>query len=560
MTDSLQQLLDSMTLEEKIGQLFLLAFSKDRLDEARILFEEHFVGASYLSNDNVPTPEAALDLTRRLQQFAASTRLKIPLLLGVDQEGAWGVMVPGSCTGPGNMALGATGRPKDAFAMYEVIGRELASVGLNAVFAPSADCNSNPYNSIIGMRSFGEKPSLVAAMTAAAVRGAHSGGVIATIKHFPGHGDTTSDTHRDLAAVKRSREELAAIDLYPFAEGIRAGADIVMTAHILFPAIDAKNPATLSRIILQDLLRGQMGFQGVILSDSMNMQAMTKNYALEDAAIQALNAGVDVIMLAEEHYSHDATTYLRQQTLLLTAVKQAVQDGRLPLERVDDATTRVLTLKRKFGLLPGEFDDQRFSASNVGGAANRAVELNVSRHAVAVLRDTQMHVPIDPAKSLTLVNTTLRASYDILGATRGIGPNQMTPAFDYFATALGKRYPNVTILSAEQVLAGAFPADGLIVAVTENYPLPGTDFDQSSQPHVIRRLHERAADRLVVVALRDPYELTTLPSIETYVCAFSFRPAAAQAVVDVLSGIVPPSGDTPVSVPGTAYSARDVKI
>src|SRR5215207_921303 len=183
--DLLRQFVESMTLEEKIGQLFLLAFSKNRLDEARILFEQYFVGASYISNDNVPTPEAAVDLTTQLQNFAASTRLKIPLLLGADQEGVWGVMVPASCTGPGNMALGATGRPDDAYAMYEVIGRELLSVGLNAVFGPAADCNSNPYNSIIGMRAFGEKPGLVGAMTAAAVRGAQAGGVIATLKHFP---------------------------------------------------------------------------------------------------------------------------------------------------------------------------------------------------------------------------------------------------------------------------------------------------------------------------------------------------------------------------------------
>lgn len=194
----------------------------------------------------------------------------------------------------------------------------------------------------------------------------------------------------------------------------------------------------------------------------------------------------------------------------------------------------------------------------VGSERNRAVELDVSCRAVAVLRDMRGHLPIDPATSLTLVNTTMRASYDILGATRGIGPNQTTPAFDYFATALCKHYPNVTILSAEQVLAGAFPSDGLIIAVTENYPLPGTDFDQSSQPQVIQRLHERAADRLIVVALRDPYELTALPPVETYICAFSFRPAAAHAVVDVLSGAVSVTGSTPASIPGTAYTARDV--
>lgn len=563
-----QQRLASMTLEEKIGQLFLLAFSGHRLDEARILFEDYFVGASYLGNDNLPTPEAAVALTAQLQQFAATTRQKIPLLLGADQEGAWGVMVPGSSTGPGNMALGATGRPEDAFAMYEVIGKELRAVGLNAVFAPSADCNSNPTNSIIGMRSFGENPRLVAAMTAAAVRGAHAGGVIATLKHFPGHGDTTTDTHRGLATVHRSREALMAIDLYPFAAGIKAGADIVMTAHIQFPALDPKNPATLSKVILQDLLRGEMGFDGVILTDSMNMQAMMKNFAPEDSAVRALNAGVDLIMLAEEHYNHDAATYLRSQTALLQAVKRAVEEERLPLERVDEAVGRVLALKQRFGLLPEELepieaaDQQPLLASEVGNANHRAVELRVSQHAVAVLRDARQHIPIPPSTPVTLVNTTTRKSYENLGATRGIGPNQIEPAFDSFTLAMKDRFGSITVMAAEDILYhddGAFPETGLIVAVTENYPLPGIDFDQESQPVIVRQLHERANDRLVVVALRDPYELETFPPLDTYVCAFSFRPCSAQAAVDVLSGVVQPGGWTPVSVPGTDYKARDIE-
>src|SRR5262249_16620840 len=162
--------LASMTLDEKIGQLFLLAFSKNRLDEARVLFQDYFVGASYISNDNVPDPDSAVALTGTLQGYAANTRQKLPLLLGVDQEGAWGVMVPASCTGPGNMALGAAHSIADAQRMYRVMGQELSAVGLNAAFAPCADCNSNPNNSAIGMRSFGEKPTLVGALTAAAVK------------------------------------------------------------------------------------------------------------------------------------------------------------------------------------------------------------------------------------------------------------------------------------------------------------------------------------------------------------------------------------------------------
>jgi beta-N-acetylhexosaminidase len=557
---NVQELLGSMTLEEKIGQLFLLAFSRDRLDEARILFQDYFVGASYISNDNVPDPQSAAELTGRLQQYAASTRLQIPLLLGVDQEGVWGVMVPASCTGPGNMAIGAAHRTQNARRMYRVIGEELSAVGLNAVFGPCADCNSNPHNSIIGMRSFGEKPALVGALTAAAVQGAHEGRVATAIKHFPGHGDTTIDTHRGLATVNRTRDELFKIDLYPFVQGIRAGADMVMTSHIVFTALDPDNPATLSRTILQEVLRGELNFQGVIISDSMNMHSMKRNYRPEDSAVRAIQAGVDLIMLAEEHYDHDASTYLQQQTTLLRAVKMAVEQGSLPLSRVDQAVERVLSLKAQRGLIDGAATQPPIAPSLVGSAAHRAVELDVARDAVAVLRDKRHLVPIPRSASVAVVNTTKRESYAVLGATRGIGPNQTMPAFDYFVDAIRARFSNVRVVTAETFLQGntTFDADERIIAVTENYPLPGMDFDQASQLPILHSLLNQARERLIVAALRDPYELSHLPDADTYVCAFSFRPSAVQALADVLCGVCPATGQTPVSIPNTEFKANEV--
>ncbi len=553
------QLLNSMTLDEKIGQLFLLAFSENRIDEARVLFQDYFVGASYISNDNVPDPDAAVALTSKLQQYAASTRLKIPLLLGADQEGSWGVMVPASSTGPGNMALGAAQKTSSTTRMYRVIGQELSAVGLNTVFAPCADCNSNPFNSIIGMRAFGEKPMLVGALTAAAVQGAHEGGVAVSIKHFPGHGDTTSDSHRGLPTVTRTRDELNKIDLYPFIQGIQAGADIVMTSHIIFSALDPDNPATLSRTILQDILRGELGFEGVVLSDSMNMQAMKRNYRPDDSAIRALLAGVDMIMLAEEHYDHDAATYLKQQTALISAVKAAIESDAIPVARVDQAVTRILKLKEQRGLLGGVPEKSQADVLQVGSAEHRAVELEVSREAVAILRNKHGLVPIPRNASITLVNTTKRDSYAILASTRGIGPNQIEAAFDYFVEAIHDMFASIRVVAAEDVLSETAEfGEGPIIAVTENYPLPGVDFDQASQVQILQRLSAQYQDRLIVAALRDPYELRLLPRVDTYVCGFSFRPSAAQAVADVLSGQQSALGKSPVSVPDTEVAANEV--
>jgi beta-N-acetylhexosaminidase len=543
-------LLGRMTLEEKVGQLFFLAFAAERLDEAQVLFEQHFVGGSYLSNDNLPNARAAADLTRTVQGFAGRTRLGIPLLLGADQEGAWSVMAD-SCPGPGNMALGATGDPAHARRMFEVIGAELAAVGVDVVLAPVADCNTNPRNASIGVRSFGEDPGLVGDMTAAAVEGVLAGGALPTIKHYPGHGDTTVDSHRGLPTVERGRDDLFAIDLAPFARGVAAGVPIVMTAHIVFPALDPDRPATLSPVILRDVLRRTLGFEGVVLSDSMNMQSMRRNYDPADSAIQAIAAGVDLVMLAEEHYDHDAARYLERQVALIVAVQQAVREGRLPEARVDEAVGRVLRLKQRLD------PDRTRSPETVGSPANRAVESAAAEAAVAVLRTQHGLVPLAPETPVTLVNTTTRDAYAVLGHTRGIGPNQTQPAFDLLATALRARRPELTVLGAEEVLEGSRPDPGsAVVAVTESHLLPGMDFDQRDRADVLAALHTYAAGRMLVVGLRDPYELGDLPFVTDYLCAFSSRPCAAEAVARVLTGEIQAEGASPVSIPGTGVEAR----
>ncbi|MDE2856517.1 MAG: glycosyl hydrolase family 3 [Chloroflexota bacterium] len=549
---NIQSTLQSMTIQEKVGQMFMLAFAADQLDAARILMGEHLVGAAYIGDENVPTARAAIELTNTLQSYARGTRLGIPLLLGADQEGTWSVMTAESAMGPGNMALGATGDPQYAYDMYSVIAEEMSSVGLNTVLGPACDCNSNPYNSIIGMRSFGEDPGRVAAMTAAAVRGLQDNGALATLKHFPGHGDTQVDSHRGLPTVNRSRDELFHIDLRPFAEGVKAGAKIVMTAHIIFTALDPEMPATLSPVILGDVLRGELGFEGLIVSDSMNMGSMKRNYDPADAAIGAFKAGVDLMMLAEEHYDHDVESYLQNQRSLISAVIHAVEDGTISSERVDEAVERVLRLKREAGFSVEPAPERPVI---VGQERHRAVELEAARAAVAVLRDRNELLPISASAAITLVNTTRRSAYTVLTRTRGIGPNQATPAFDVFADALRARCDNLTIIGAEDYAGSALPAEGVIIAVSENYTLPGMDFEAALQVKIMRELNRLAPDRLLAVALRDPYQLAEYADIDAFVCSFSFRPCAALAAAELLLGEIEPRGRTPVSVPGTELKA-----
>jgi len=542
------QLLGEMTLDEKVGQLFLLAFEAENIDAAEMLFERYFVGGSYLSNDNLPTPVAAAAMTQRIQGIAGRTRLGIPVLLGADQEGAWQVMYPGSSPGPGNMALGATGDPAAARAMYQVIGEEMRAVGLHATFGPCADCNSNPGNAIIGTRAFGERPELVGTMTEAAVQGVLAAGAIPTLKHYPGHGDTTLDSHRGLPTVDRPRDELFDLDLAPFARGIAAGAPLVMTAHILFPALDPERPATLSPVILNDILRGELGFDGAVISDSMNMKSMRAEYDPVDAATQAINAGVDIVMLAEEHYDHDSD-YLERQISLIEDVRTAVREGRISEARLDEAVGRTLRLKAGIA-------DAELSPKSVGSEAHRTIELSSARAAVAVERGSLELLPTHPGAPLTVVNTTLRSAYDILGATRGIGPNQTDAAFDLFLESVRVRSPDVRVLSAEQVLAGERQVhDGLVVAGNENHPLPGVDFERSVVADVLQALID-GGHLVQVVALRDPYELGELSFVHDYLCAFGPRWCSAEAAVGVLFGEAEAHGASPVSVPGAGIEAR----
>ena len=543
---NIESKIESMSVEEKVGQMFMLAFAGDHLKEARILMEAHLVGGAYISDENVPTAAAARRLCNSLQGFAGNTRLGIPLLLGADQEGTWSVMTAESAMGPGNMALGASGDLDCAYRMYRLIARETSAVGLNVVLGPAADCNSNPHNSIIGMRSFGEDPELVAAMTAAAVHGLQENGSIATLKHFPGHGDTRLDSHRGLPTVDRTRDELMRIDLRPFAAGIEAGAKIVMTSHIIFSALDPARPATLSPIILGDLLRGELGFEGLVVSDSMNMHSMKRNYDPADAAIQGFKAGVDLMMLAEEHYDHDASEYLENQRALIRAVIRAVEEGVISRERVDDAVGRILRLKRQAGWTTAPAAND---VSIVGGSESREIELDVARRAVGIVRDRHALLPIAAEAPVTVINTTRRSAYAVLTHTRGIGPNQTTPAFDVFAEALAARCDNLEVVEAEDFALGDLPAAGIIIAVTENYTLPGMDFDQSLQVDIVRALDAVAGERLIVVGLRDPYELASFPDIASYVCAFSFRPCAARAAADIVLGRFLANGSSPVSVP-----------
>lgn len=348
-TDPVEERLSAMSLREKVGQLFVVriealntgwgASSTELTLSARIGLRQYPVGGIVLFRQNVENPDQLQALTADLQAASGTG-----LLVAVDEEGgnvarlanAAGFTLPKYQSA---QAVGSTGDPANARAMGQTIGSYLKEYGINLDFAPVADVNTNPANPVIGKRAFSTDSVVAAQMVAAAVQGFHDAGVLCTLKHFPGHGDTAEDSHYGTATSTKTWAEMQAVEIQPFAAGITAGADVVMTAHIMTPnATQDGLPASLSYTMLTERLRGELGFTGVICTDSLSMQAIRDHFSPAEAAVMALNAGADILLMpASLPEAFDG-------------VLQAVQSGTISEERLNESVRRILTLKQKAGL------------------------------------------------------------------------------------------------------------------------------------------------------------------------------------------------------------------
>ncbi|XZG69322.1 glycoside hydrolase family 3 protein [Chitinibacteraceae bacterium HSL-7] len=518
-------LVSQWSIEEKVGQLFILAFPGKDAEAARTLIERYNLGGCYLSEDNATTFAEARQLTSALDAIVRQRTAHVPLLLGVDQEGAWSVVTRESTTGPGNLALGKAGDTDLTRNVYAMLAEEMRSAGFNCILGPCSDVNLMPNSPIIDTRAFGEVPADVAQHAAAAVQGGHAGGIVMCAKHFPGHGDTVGDTHRLIPQVDKSFARLQQEDLLPFQRAVEAGVELVMTSHIRYPQIDATYPATLSEAILQGVLRQHLGFGGIVISDSMNMGAIRSNYAPEEAALLAFAAGIDMIMLSEEHYDHNSDYQQRQLAMIATLV-DAARAGRFPT--LDATVARVVAFK--MARLQRMALQQPFDL-----AAHQVLAAEAAGAALRLKAGAQPLLPLTPDKNVVVVRAARPQDYANLVNPRGIGPNQAVPGFDEFADELassetGRGWP---VLSHDEALAELARVDGVlaradvVIVVTENYPLPGEDFRQAEAQALLASLARARAGRVLVVGLRSDYE--PLPDGVAYLCAYSSRGCSARA-------------------------------
>ncbi|MDQ6660883.1 MAG: beta-N-acetylhexosaminidase [Chloroflexota bacterium] len=557
-----------MTLEEQIGQLLVVGFwGTTPTPEILDLIQNHHIGGIIFFSRNVQDAQQVLELTSYLQMAAKAAGHRYPLLIATDQENGMVQRLGSAVTSfPGNMALGAIGSEHLVYDVALATGRELKALGINMNLAPVVDVNNNPANPVIGVRSFGEDPYQVAQLTAAAVKGYRKAGVMTSLKHFPGHGDTAVDSHLALPSIPHTLERLEATELVPFKSGIAAGADSVMIAHLHIPALMSHpvQAATLSPTIVQELLREKLGFTGVIISDCLEMRAISETVGVEQGAVLALQVGIDLILV-----SH---LYPRQRASI-EALLAAVQAGEISRQTVEQAAERVLKLKEQFlnwdELLPfkktvGERDEAHQQLRD------RAYELSTT-----LVKNEDGLLPLRLASTAGFVGADVSRPNQENGLRLALTDRLLvlfpqrenwTMAEDrhypseFFVESIRQRHANTTALSIspsstqadyEEIFCVVRKSKAIIMLTVNAY------LDQQ-QADLMQSLI-RSGLPIIGIAVYNPYDLLAFAGLKTYMVTYEYTEPALAAAVRVLFGEISPRGCLPVSLPGL-YSVGSASV
>ena len=540
--------LKEMSVEEKVGQLLFTTYHgsftpTDAAAYAQMMHDVEDLHVGGFINVTQGSPLGFLKsqaypsavLSNQLQ-----ARSKLPLLIGADFERGTAMRLDEGTSFPTAMALAAAGNPKDAYTMGKITALEARAAGIQWIYAPDADVNSNPGNPIINTRSFGENPERVSEFVSEFIRGVQENGGLATAKHFPGHGDTTADSHIDLPVVTADRARLEKLELVPFRAAIAAGVGSIMTGHLNVPALepDANTPATLSSRVLTDLLRKQLGFQGLVVTDAMDMGGITVRYAPGDAAVRAFLAGADALLMPPVP---DAA---------YEALLAAAYSGQISQERLDASVRRILEAKARLGLQKNRMVDLAALNEKFGSVAWQAESQEISDRGITLLRDTLHRLPLDGTKPARALLVCLYAD------------PEPYPGED-LERELRRRFDSVTTLRADTKFAKAenlkLPAldsyDIAILALFVRVSDRKGDVDVPADQFPLIQQIYKTGKPVISVGLGSPYLIERFPQAETWLSVFGIADVAQISVARALFGEIPIRGRLPVTIPGVDLKA-----
>jgi beta-N-acetylhexosaminidase len=570
-----EKTLKKMSLEEKVGQLFMvwarakfLNLNGPEYAQYHQILQKYHVGGFALTVPAEGTfvyynqPYEAAMLVNQLQRES-----RVPLIFAADFERGVSMRLNGSTVFPHPMAFGATGNTDYARKFGEITAQEARAVGVEWNFFPDADVNSNPANPIINTRSFGEDPQEVGRMVTAYIQGAKANGMLTTAKHFPGHGDTATDSHLGLAKVTGDRQRLNSVELPPFEAAIKAGVDAVMVAHVTVPALepDPNRVATTSPAIATGLLKQQLGFKGLVVTDALDMGGLTRLYQddIGRAAVEAFKAGNDMLLIPADL---DAS---------YQAMLKAVKSGEIPQSRVDQSVLKILKAKASVGLNKARLVDINQLGKVIGKPENLAFGQQVADQALTLVRDNGRVLPLQPSPIQGTIVSGLPYQPAVEVTNRLVvvvfcDDLRMDPGHE-FVRELRQRRPDANILYVDsrtaaaisgQVLSAVQSADKVVAAVYE-IPTAGKAVQVAGQVEntvglndargeLLGRILQVAGPRTMVVAVGNPYVASDFPQLENYMCTFSNASVSEDSAVKALFGEIPVRGHLPVTIPQVA--------
>jgi beta-N-acetylhexosaminidase len=567
-----EKTLRKMTVEEKIGQVFMIWCRASFLNvenpeylQWRDDMQKYHIG-SFAMTVHVDgplllrsEPYEAAELLNRLQKDS-----KLPLLIAADFERGVSMRLQGTTNFPHAMAFGADGKIEDAEMFGRITAQEARAIGVHWNFFPDADVNSNPANPIINTRSFGEDPKQVGDLVSAYIKGAHEGGMLTTVKHFPGHGDTATDSHLGVASVNGDRAHLDSIELPPFRQAIAAGVDSVMVAHVTVPALDSdpNHVATISPFVVSDLLEKQLGFKGIVVTDALDMAGLTHLFQndIGRAAVEAFKAGNDLLLIpADLGASYDA-------------MLKAVQSGEIPRKRLDQSVLKILKTKASLGLNQSRTVDLNDIATLVGKPENLAFGQQVADSAITLVRDSGKVLPLKSTGTAKagLPYMTKEETHNNVVAIL-FSDDVRTESGRAFGREFRARIPDARVIYVDPRIAAGMSFDVLkavdeaqtVVAAVYVIPTAGRVGNSVAMSDatgtLLQDILNHAAAKTAVVAMGNPYLASDFPTIENYMCTFSNATVSEIAAVKALFGEIPVRGHLPVTIPNVAQRGAGIE-